>query len=145
MKRLILGIFLLVMQPVMAGELIIEAAWARATVPGMPMGAVYMRMINPAADPVQIDEIRTEVARQGEIHESIEIDGMMRMRHVNPFIVNAGDTEKLEPGGRHIMLMGLVNPLKEGARFKLNLVDTQGDSHQVDVIVGGFGQMEMPR
>lgn len=47
--------------------------------------------------------------------------GMMSMRPVSSIELPAGKTVKLEPGGYHIMLIGLVNPLEEGKSIEVTL------------------------
>ncbi|HIG40000.1 MAG: copper chaperone PCu(A)C [bacterium] len=125
--------------------LVISDAWARATPPGAPMGAVYLQIANPTIRPIQVTEITTAVAKISEIHESIERDGMSRMREVDPFIVESGATVSLVPGGKHIMLMRLHEPLIQGGKFLLVFSGNDGYRSEVEVIVGSFGQMEMPQ
>ncbi len=127
-----------------AGGLVVNDAWARATPPGAPMGAVYLRITNPTGMPIRVTEITTPVAKISEIHESVVKDGMSRMRAVEPFIVEPGATQSLQPGGKHIMLMRLTEPLKQSSKFSLTLSGSNGYKTDVEVVVGGFGQMEMP-
>lgn len=125
-------------------DLELRDAWSRATPPGMPMGAVYGEFVNTGSDPIEVLSVRTELARGAEIHESVEIEGMMRMREVTPFIVGGGKTIALEPGGKHIMLMGLKSALVSGSKYSI-VVETSLGEKSEDVIVGGFGQMSAPK
>jgi periplasmic copper chaperone A len=43
------------------------------------------------------------------------------MRQVSAVSCPAGATVKVEPGGLHVMLLGLKHPLIEGTRFELTL------------------------
>jgi copper(I)-binding protein len=45
----------------------------------------------------------------------------MQMRQVLSVACPAGATVKIQPGGLHIMLLGLKQPLVEGARLDLTL------------------------
>ena len=140
-----IGLFSLPVSGDGAGQrLVTSDAWARATPPGAPMGAVYLRIANPTKRPIQVTEITTAVAKISEIHESVERDGMSRMREVDPFIVEPGATVNLAPGGKHIMLMRLHEPLIQGGKFSLTFSGGDGYRSEVEVIVGSFGQMEMP-
>lgn len=47
--------------------------------------------------------------------------GAMTMREVTMIEIEADQTVKLEPGGYHIMLMGLAKPLEEGEKVALTL------------------------
>lgn len=125
-------------------EVEIRDTWARATAPGMPMGAVYGVIENTGSEDVTLLSLETDAARLVEIHESVEIDGMMRMREITPFIIPAGGSVALVPGGKHMMLMGLKSALKQGELLELNLKFSDGSDTPVSAVIGGFGQMEMP-
>lgn len=144
MKVLIFSILLFQMAPLFA-DLEVTEGWARATPPGMPMGAIYAKISNTGSSDIEIIGISTPVARAAEIHQSIEVEGMMRMREITPFIVSAGETVLLAPGGKHIMLMGLQEGLKQGDTFPLRLQLSNDQAVDVKVITGGFGQMSAPK
>ena len=60
----------------------------------------------------------------------------MKMREVKDGIpLPAGKTQKLEPGGYHVMLMDLKQPLTVGKTFPLTLKFKDGSSKQVTVKV----------
>jgi copper(I)-binding protein len=46
---------------------------------------------------------------------------MMRMRQLQALDLPAGQAVKLAPGGYHLMLMGLKQPLKDGDKVPLTL------------------------
>lgn len=144
MKRFGLGILLLVQMSVVWADLEVTGGWARATPPGMPMGAIYATVTNTSAVDIEVIGLSTPVARISEVHESIEIDGLMRMREITPFIVQAGESVNLRPGGKHIMLMGLKQALKEGETFLLDIQLSDQSAVSVTIVTGGFGQMSMP-
>lgn len=67
-----------------------------------------------------------EVAAMVEAHEVAMIDGAMKMRAVEGgILIKAGETLTLEPGGLHIMLMGLNKPVLDGEEVSLT-VDFDG-------------------
>jgi Uncharacterized protein conserved in bacteria len=61
-------------------------------------------------------------AARVELHEHILEDGVAKMREVAAGIPVAPDAPAvLEPGGYHVMLMGLTAPLAEGDAIDLTL------------------------
>ena len=52
--------------------------------------------------------------------------GVMKMRKLDFLELPPGETVALEPGGNHVMLFDIRNPLKAGERIKLTLVIEQG-------------------
>ncbi len=51
-----------------------------------------------------------------------DMGGAMTMHPVDAVHVPAGGTVSFQPGGYHVMLMGLVSPLQMSETFELTLV-----------------------
>lgn len=105
----------------MIGSLTVDRLWARATPPGSMMGAVYLDISNPTREGVDLVGVTSPVAKRAEVHESVVMDGMMKMQKRESLPIGAGNRVKFEPGGLHIMLMGLAGPLNAGEEFELTL------------------------
>ena len=103
-----------------AGTLKIEHPWSRPTAPGVSVGVGYMVIVNAGPADALVDA-STPVAGRVELHQTRMDGGMMKMRRVGKVDVPAGTTVRLEPGGLHMMLIGLRQPLAEGARLPLVL------------------------
>jgi copper(I)-binding protein len=104
-----------------AADLEVTQAWARPTPPAAQVGAVYLSITNRGKQEDQLLSLSTAVAGSVEIHETQTVNGVMQMRPVASVICPAGATVKVEPGGLHVMLLGLKQPLIEGDRFDLTL------------------------
>ena len=62
------------------------------------------------------------------LHQSVEKDGVMTMKHVDKIAVPAGAIAELAPGGYHIMIMGLTEPFVAGQEVPVTLVfETAGE------------------
>lgn len=121
-------------------DLTIDHPWARASAGPAPNGAAYLTVRNGgAAD--RLVAIAGDVAEHVELH-SHRMDGtVMQMRSVEAVDVPAGGSATLQPGGLHIMLIGLKRPLKEGERFPLVLTFEKAGEVTVEVKVEGIGSM----
>ena len=97
----------------------ITGAWVRATVPGQPVAGAYLDLESPVA--VRLVGISSPVAKRGEVHSMKEVDGMMTMRPLAGLALPAGTLVKLAPGGLHIMLFDLKQPLRAGSDVALTL------------------------
>ncbi|MDQ2780688.1 MAG: copper chaperone PCu(A)C [Pseudomonadota bacterium] len=97
-----------------------EAAWARPTVAGQGSGGGYVTIVGgSAAD--RLVSASTPVARSVELH-SMEMQGdVMRMRQIQDLPVPAGAEVAFKPGGKHLMFVGLKQPLLTGTSFPLTL------------------------
>lgn len=119
-------------------------AWARASIAGVPNGAVYGSFSNPGKKAIAIVGISSSVAKSAMIHKTETRDGMVSMVPMKSLSVDPGQTRVCKPGKCHIMLMGLEQPLTPGEHFKLMLKLSSGESQVVDVKVGSIGQMIAP-
>ena len=122
-------------RPALAGELTVSGAWARSTPPGIAMGAVYLVIDNGGRKSDRLLKLRTPVAAQAEVHRTEVLDGVARMREVAVLHVAAGERIAFEPGGHHVMLTGLRQPLVEGQVFELELVFEVAGPRKVRVTV----------
>lgn len=84
--------------------------------------AIYLTIVNKGAAADRLLEVRTDVARIVEMHESTEENGVMRMRQVDGIEIPAGEQTNLKPGGYHIMLMDMKRALNVGDAFPVTLV-----------------------
>lgn len=110
-----------------AGPLSIDHPWSRPTAPGVRVGVGYLVIANAGKDDALLGAT-TPVAERVELHQTRMDGGVMRMRRVDRVELPAGATVRLEPGGLHMMLIGLKQPLAEGARLPLVLrFETAGE------------------
>ena len=94
-------------------------AWARTSV---EVGAVYVTIKNQGNESDRLIGVSTTAAKTVEIHESFMDGDVMGMRPVEGGLeIPAGETVKLKPGGHHIMLIDLVEPLLIGHDITLTL------------------------
>jgi copper(I)-binding protein len=102
-------------------------AWARATAPGVDVGAAYMT-IDGGARPDRLVDASTPRAAMAHLHTVEEKDGVAKMRAVAAVEVPAGKRIELAPKATHVMLMGLERPLVAGESFPVTLkFETAGE------------------
>jgi copper(I)-binding protein len=109
--------------------------WSRPTPPIAAVGVVYLSIINRGARADRLIAQRSPIAGRVEIHENRTVQGMMEMRAVAAVECPPGATVKIEPGGLHIMLVGLIRPLLAGMDFPLELQFAQAGTLTVQVHV----------
>lgn len=97
----------------------VEQVWARPTVAGQHGGGGFVTLTSAGGD--RLLGGRTPAAQRVELH-TMKMEGdVMRMREVGTIELPPGQTVKLEPGGLHLMFMGLKAPLKAGDTVPLVL------------------------
>lgn len=117
---------------------VVQGAWARATAPGMTVGAAYLTL-RGGSKPDRLVAATTPRASMTQIHVVTEEDGVMRMRETSGVDVPANAVVKLAPQGTHLMLMGLTQPLVAGERFALTLQFAQAGPRAIEVEVRAPG------
>lgn len=129
MKRAICGaIFLLLLlsgcRASEPGVLFVQGVWGRPSPEGAATAAFYMTLVNESEDQDVLQTVRTDACETVELHRSsMDEEGVMRMAPVpgGQIVVPAGQSVVLEPGGLHVMCIGLTQPLVEGQDVPLTL------------------------
>jgi copper(I)-binding protein len=124
--------------PASAGTLRISNAWTRAAGAG-GNGAGFLTVANGGTAPDRLLAARSAAARVVELHTMIRDGEVMRMRPVTDIPLPAGQEVRLQPGGLHIMLIGLTAPLQQGTRVPLTLVFERAGEVQVELAVEAAG------
>lgn len=122
-----------------AGDMVIEGQWARATPPTARNGAAYLVLRNEGTEPDRLVAATTAASERVELHTHIREGDIIRMREVDAIDLPAGETVTLEPGGLHVMLLGLRAPLVDGEQFTLALELERAGTIEIEVPVKPAG------
>lgn len=99
----------------------ISGAWVRPSMMGKDMTAAYMKIkVTGTSDTLLGASVPMSIG-MAQVHETVMVDGAMTMREVKQIPIARGATLRLEPGGFHIMLMGLKNPITAGQKIPITL------------------------
>ena len=98
----------------------VDEPWVRATVAQQTSTGAFMRI--RSAEGARLVEVRSPAAQSVEIHSMTMQGDVMRMRRIDGLVLPAGGAVDLGPSGYHLMLVGLVRPLKAGDTVALTLV-----------------------
>ncbi|WP_169253534.1 copper chaperone PCu(A)C [Brevibacterium sp. 'Marine'] len=117
-----------------AEALSLDGAWVKAADDGMT--AVFGELKNNTDQDINLVEAKYADAKMVQLHET-EGDGPggMSMREKKGgFTIPAGESLDLEPGGDHIMIMGLKKAIKPGEQISLDLVTADGETVEVTAV-----------
>jgi copper(I)-binding protein len=103
---------------VSAKPLAVQDAWVRA-IPGADIAAAYMTLRNAGPAAITVTGVQSPIAGHAMIHETKVEAGQSKMRAHEQLVVAPGATVKLQPGGLHVMLHDLKQPLTAGAKVPL--------------------------
>ncbi|TDW86279.1 hypothetical protein EV647_6359 [Kribbella sp. VKM Ac-2566] len=124
---------------------LVEDAWVRATTGAKDttMTAAFLSLTNPGDTDVKLTSATSPVAGVVQLHEMAMQDGKMVMREkAGGITVPAASHAHLSPGGDHIMLMSLKQPLNPGDEVPLTLKFSDNTTHDLKVPVKAFTEEE---
>ena len=125
-------------QNAQVGQIKIESAYTRATVPGQKVAGGFMKIIDQgAAD--QLISASSPVADEVQLHTMSMEGNTMQMRQVKVIDVPAAGTVELKPGGLHLMLIGIKTPLKAGDLIPVKLKFAKAGEVEVKLPVQPMG------
>lgn len=112
-------------------EVEIRDAWIRGTVAGQQATGAFMEVTSKSGG--AIVGAASPAAGVTEIHEMKMDGGVMKMRTIDRLELPAGKSVRLAPGGYHVMLMDLKQPLKKGDSVPMTL-QIEGKDKQVQTL-----------
>jgi copper(I)-binding protein len=118
--------------------LVAQDAWVRAT-PGVDMAVAYLTLRNASASAVTVTGVESPIAGHAMIHETKVEGGQSKMRPHEQLVIAPGATIKLEPGGLHVMLHDLKQPLTVGQKVPLVIRLAGGETIQASALVRPLG------
>ena len=114
-----------------ADDLEIDGAWVRATPPNRDVTAAYLVIRNRTDQPRELLAVETPAAAYTELHTMRQVDDMMEMKKIEGLVVPAQGEAALEPGGDHIMLFGVSDPLRKATRYPLRCASTNQSTRTI--------------
>ena len=113
--------------------------FARATPPGAKVAGAFMTIKNVGPDADRLVSVSSPAAGLVEIHEMAMEGGMMKMRALKGIDLKPGATVELQPGGYHVMLEDLKQPLKQGEQIPVQLTFEKAGVLDIKVHVEAMG------
>ena len=98
----------------------VKDAWVRSTVPGQMGTGAFMKIT--AKKGAKLVGVSSPAAGVGEVHEMKMEGDIMKMRALPSLDLPAGKAVELKPGGYHIMLMDLKQPMVKDSKVPVTLV-----------------------
>lgn len=116
-------------------DLEVSDAWARSTPAVADTAAIYLTIANGSSSDQELVGAGSDRCTSVEIHETTMDGDVMAMARLDTLEIPVGDTVRLEPGGLHLMCIGILEPLVEGDTFAVDLESRAGEALSVEVVV----------
>lgn len=105
-----------------AGRVTVVDSWVRPAPEGRAMSAAYLTVCNRSDNNAVLIGVEANVAQAVELHETTrDRDGVASMAPVDRIEIAPGESVSLEPGGAHIMLIGVKEPIATGESIDVTL------------------------
>jgi periplasmic copper chaperone A len=124
--------------PALAGPMV-TGAWVRPVPATARMTAGYLDVHNPGPEALVIVGAESPLFGSIELHGTVMVDGMARMRHQETVTVAPGETVRFEPGGLHLMLMQAVETVPSSGAIPISLLLADGQRLEFLAPVGQPG------
>jgi periplasmic copper chaperone A len=119
----------------------VDNAWVRGVVPGQLATGAFLDITSTRN--AALVKAESPIAATVEVHAMEMQNNVMTMREASKVDLPAGKQVRLAPGGFHIMLMDLKQPLKNGETVPLRLTieypDKKRETVEVQAQVRGLG------
>ncbi|NCS66335.1 MAG: hypothetical protein COS39_05065 [Hydrogenophilales bacterium CG03_land_8_20_14_0_80_62_28] len=106
--------------PALADTVKVDHAWVRATAPGQDVAGAFMDLTADAD--MTLTAAESKAAKTVQLHTMSMDNGIMVMRQVKDIALPKGKMVRLQPGGLHVMLIGLNGQIKPGDKTAITLV-----------------------
>ncbi len=141
------------------GPVTITDPWVKATEDGMHMTGAFGTLANTTGEDIHVVGVTSPVTDRAELHEMVDQGGGTPvMKEMDDgFVIPANSEFVLEPGGNHLMLMQLMDPIEPGEVVEFTLEFEGGEtftfeseartyaganeSYEGDDGMGGHGEM----
>lgn len=118
-----------------ADKITVNDPYVRAVPPVVKTSAAFMQFQNSGAVERFLVSASTPAAAAVELHMHTMDEGVMRMRRIAHVRLPPGETVSLQPGGLHIMLFDLSEPLVAGDTVPIMLTFDDGSTKQISAEV----------
>ncbi len=109
-------------------EIVIKNAYVAATAQGQDSTEIYMDLDNNGPENCKLVSANSPVANETQLHKTVLVNGLPQMQQLRIIDIKPKHDDDLQPGGLHVMLIGLNKPLKTGDNVPLTLIFSDGSS-----------------
>lgn len=119
----------------------VEVANGRLVLPavsGNP-GVLYFDITYNGDDYAVLRKVEIAGVQEAMMHQTVTANGVTQMGPLPPLNLTKGETAKFEPGGKHVMAMGIDPSLTAGKTAEVTLTFAGGDKMSFDATVEAPG------
>lgn len=100
--------------------------------------------IEGGPEDVTLVSVTSDDVMRMEMHETVEEDGMAKMKTLEKALIPAGGTVKFEPGGKHLMIWGVGGGSVAQGTLKMLFIFSNDDRIEVNAVIKQIGTPDSP-
>ena len=121
-------------------KVVVEGAWVGEVPPSSPVAAAYMTITNEGTADDKLLSVTSSISGSTMIHQTVvDEEGVARMNMIDALVIPAGKSVVLKPGGTHIMLMDLKEPVTGNGKIELDLKFESAGEMKIEAPVKKLG------
>ena len=121
-------------------KIVVKDAWVGKVPPSSPVAAAYMTITNEGNADDKLLSVTSSISGSTMIHQTVIDDqGVAKMNMVDALVIPAGKSVELKPGGTHVMLMDLKEPVTDKDKIELDLKFENAGDIKVEAPVKKLG------
>ncbi len=120
----------------LAAEIVITDAKVPLLPPNVKNAAAYLSIKNTSNKTIELVNVTSSISEKAEFHTVVYEDKVSKMKQLLSLTLEKGETLNFTPGGKHIMLVKLLKPLKKGQEIELTFSTKSGTTHSSKIRVG---------
>jgi copper(I)-binding protein len=109
----------------------IQNPMIKTTPPGITNSAAYFTINNNSEKDITLIGVASDAAQRVEMHEHIISNGNMKMQRMEPLKIAAKSSASFQPGGYHVMFIGVTQAIKSGDKIVITLTFDDGTSKTI--------------
>ena len=111
----------------------VSEAWGRPSPLQAGNGAAYMLLTNTGSEDDKLISAASDVSEAVEIHDMTMENDVMKMFRIDGIDIPAGGSAQLQPGGKHVMFIGLYEKLEIGQTINVTLEFEKSGQQTIEV------------
>ena len=121
-------------------KIVVKDAWVGKVPPSSPVAAAYFTVENEGNADDKLLSVTTSISGHTMIHQTVVDDrGVASMEMIDALVIPAGKSVELKPGGTHVMLMDLKEPVTDKDSIELDLKFEKAGDIKVEAPVKKLG------
>jgi copper(I)-binding protein len=113
----------------------IESAYVTALIPGQEVSAGYISISNSGDQDQVLQSFNSSAAHMVQLHEVAISSGIMSMDKVDELVLPAGGSINMQPGGLHLMIMGVDKEAFAGDSVDMQISFANGEVIDINMPV----------